>query len=107
MESGDNQTSNHAATPLQDARLAFIGCGVMAEAMIAGLLRQQDWSPAAQIVGSHPRAARREELYAKYGVRMFEENREAVLAAQQIEARRKKHRRSLAGYPGSQAAASE
>ena len=36
--------------------------------------------------GSHPRAARREELYAKYGVRMFEENREAVLAAQQIEA---------------------
>jgi pyrroline-5-carboxylate reductase len=33
------------------------------------------------MVGSHPRAARREELYAKYGVQMFEANREAVEAA--------------------------
>ena len=85
IESGDNETSNHAATPLQDAQLAFIGCGVMAEAVIAGLLRK-GLVPAVQIVGSHPRAERREELYAKYGVRIFEENREAVLAAQQIEA---------------------
>jgi len=33
------------------------------------------------MVGSHPREARREELYAKYGIQMFEANREAVEAA--------------------------
>jgi pyrroline-5-carboxylate reductase len=66
--------------PLEGARLAFIGCGVMAEAILAGLLRKQ-LVTAEQIVGSHPRAARRDELYTKYAVRMFESNREAVLAA--------------------------
>jgi pyrroline-5-carboxylate reductase len=66
--------------PLEGARLAFIGCGVMAEAIMAGLLRKELVS-AEQIVGSHPRAARREELYTKYAVRMFESNREAALAA--------------------------
>ena len=70
-----------APNPLQDARLAFIGCGVMAEAIIAGLLRKR-LVTADQIFGSHPRAARREELYTKYAVRMFESNREAALAAQ-------------------------
>jgi len=66
--------------PLENARLAFIGCGVMAEAIIAGLLRRQLVTPD-QIVGSHPRVNRREELYTKYGTRMFENNREAVLEA--------------------------
>jgi pyrroline-5-carboxylate reductase len=65
---------------LSNCRLAFIGCGVMAEAIIAGLLRKQLVSPE-QIVGSHPRAARREELNQKHGIRMFEQNREAALAA--------------------------
>ena len=49
----------------------------MAEAIIAGLLRQELVDPA-QIVGSHPRPARREELAAKYGIRVFESNREAA-----------------------------
>src|SRR6267143_6758520 len=71
---------NDNRSPLEDAKLAFIGCGVMAEAIIAGLLRKQ-LVRAEQIVGSHPRAARREELYTKYAVRMFESNREAALAA--------------------------
>jgi len=84
MDSPDTETNSREGAPLQDARLAFIGCGVMAEAVIAGLLRRQ-LVPAEQIVGSHPRAARREELYTKYGVRMFEDNREAVLAAQSVE----------------------
>jgi len=79
MDTSD-KTNGHDSAPLQDARLAFVGCGVMAEAVIAGLLRRQLVS-AEQIVGSHPRVARREELYAKYGVRMFEDNREAVLSA--------------------------
>ncbi|HEY8185804.1 MAG TPA: pyrroline-5-carboxylate reductase [Pyrinomonadaceae bacterium] len=71
--------------PLEGARLAFIGCGVMAEAIITGLLRKELVTPA-QIVGSHPREARREELYTKYAVRMFESNREAALAAHPNEA---------------------
>ena len=65
--------------PLSNCRLAFIGCGVMAEAIIAGMLRKQLVSPD-QIVGSHPRAARREELHTKYGIEMLEQNKEAALA---------------------------
>jgi pyrroline-5-carboxylate reductase len=64
---------------LSNCRLAFIGCGVMAEAIIAGLLRKQLVNPE-QIVGSHPRLARREELHVKYGIQMLEQNREAALA---------------------------
>lgn len=65
---------------LEDCRLAFIGCGAMAEAMIAGLLRKKLISPD-NVVGSHPRQARREELHVKYGIEMFDDNRDAVLAA--------------------------
>jgi pyrroline-5-carboxylate reductase len=49
----------------------------MAEAIIAGLLRQKLVGPE-QIVASHPRQARREEMHVKYGVEMLESNREAV-----------------------------
>jgi len=63
--------------PLSNSRLVFIGCGVMAEVIIAGLLRQKLVGPE-QIAGSHPRQARREEMHVKYGVEMFESNREAV-----------------------------
>jgi len=62
---------------LRNVRLSFVGVGVMAEAIIAGLLKGRLVAPE-QITGSHPRAGRREELEAKYGVRMFEGNREAV-----------------------------
>jgi pyrroline-5-carboxylate reductase len=63
--------------PLQAVQLSFIGAGVMAEAIIAGLLRQKLVTPA-QIVGSHPRAARREELKTRYGIDVIESNREAA-----------------------------
>jgi pyrroline-5-carboxylate reductase len=66
--------------PLSNCRLAFIGCGVMAEAIIAGLLRRKLVGPE-QIVGSHPRQARREEMHVKYGIEMFERNRDAVVDA--------------------------
>ncbi len=66
--------------PLSNCRLAFIGCGVMAEAVIAGLLRKKLVGPE-QIAGSHPRQERREEMHVKYGVGMFENNRDAVTAA--------------------------
>src|SRR6185369_12120105 len=76
----DTEVTIHSEerNPLEGARLAFIGCGVMAEAIMAGLLRKQ-LVTAEQIVGSHPRTARREELYTKYATRMFESNRDAVL----------------------------
>ena len=67
------------ANPLRNVRLSFVGVGVMAEAIVAGLLKGRLVGPE-QITGSHPRAARREELEAKYGLRMFESNREAVEA---------------------------
>src|SRR5262245_16118069 len=66
--------------PLSNCRLAFIGCGVMAEAMMTGLLRKQLVN-SEQIVGSHPRLARREELHVKYGIEMLEQNKDAVQAA--------------------------
>jgi pyrroline-5-carboxylate reductase len=68
------------SSALEQSRLAFIGCGVMAEAIIAGLLRKKLVTPE-NIAGSHPRLARREELHVKYGIEMFEHNREAALAA--------------------------
>ena len=52
----------------------------MAEAIIAGMLRRKLVAPE-QIVGSHPRQARREEMHVKYGIEMFESNREAVTDA--------------------------
>jgi pyrroline-5-carboxylate reductase len=75
-----SDTQQNAATEtsvLSQSQLAFIGCGVMAEAMIAGLLKKSLVSPH-QIVGSHPRSERREELEQKYATRMFENNRAAA-----------------------------
>ena len=43
---------------LSDATIATVGSGVMAEAMIAGLLKGERVGPQ-QIVASHPRADRR------------------------------------------------
>ena len=52
----------------------------MAEAIIAGMLRKKLVGPK-QIAGSHPRQARREEMHVKYGIDMFEHNRDAVTAS--------------------------
>ncbi len=62
---------------LANTKLAFIGCGVMAEAIIAGLLRK-NLVRTEQIAATHPRENRRKELSEKYGIRVFEENAEAV-----------------------------
>ena len=61
----------------ENVHLSFIGCGVMAESMIAGLLREK-LVAAEGIVGSHPRESRRAELEDKYGIRMFGSNAEAA-----------------------------
>jgi pyrroline-5-carboxylate reductase len=57
--------------------IATIGSGVMAEAIIAGLLRGNLVAPE-QIVASHPRADRREALARTHGVRTVDGNAAAV-----------------------------
>jgi pyrroline-5-carboxylate reductase len=49
----------------------------MAEAIIAGLLNKNLVHPE-QVLGSHPRKDRRDELSEKYGIRLVEDNKEAV-----------------------------
>jgi len=49
----------------------------MAEAIIGGLLRRE-LVTSAQIIGSHPRPARREELQTKYGITVVESNAQAA-----------------------------
>jgi pyrroline-5-carboxylate reductase len=63
---------------------AFIGCGVMAEAMLAGLLRKNIVAPE-QITASHPRKNRRDELKEKYNIEVFEKNSQAVEAVRGFE----------------------
>lgn len=62
---------------LEETKLAFIGCGVMAESIIAGLLREK-LVAADKISGSHPRNERRAELEKKYKIQMFKSNRDAA-----------------------------
>lgn len=67
------------ANELKDLHLAFIGCGVMGESMVAGLLRRELVDPN-NISASHPRESRRAELAEKYGVEVFENNADAAKA---------------------------
>src|SRR5437899_3368439 len=62
---------------LKNLHLAFIGCGVMGESMVAGLLRKELVDPK-NIAASHPREARREELAERHGIAVFESNAEAA-----------------------------
>ncbi|MBA2570426.1 MAG: pyrroline-5-carboxylate reductase [Chloroflexi bacterium] len=65
---------------LRDRTIATIGSGVMAEAMIAGLLKGEEVGPE-QIVASHPRPERREELARVHGIQAIESNVDAVARA--------------------------
>jgi pyrroline-5-carboxylate reductase len=62
-------------------KLAFIGSGVMAEAMIKGLL-QREWVKPEQITCSDPQAQRLEVLHQRYGVGTTLSNAEALRGAQ-------------------------
>jgi pyrroline-5-carboxylate reductase len=62
---------------LRGARLGIVGTGVMAEAMLAGLL-ERDLIAPGEALCTHPRAARREQLATTHGVRTAADNREAV-----------------------------
>ncbi|HYH93281.1 MAG TPA: pyrroline-5-carboxylate reductase [Candidatus Saccharimonadales bacterium] len=70
-------------SPLSKATIATVGSGVMAEAMIAGLLRGQLVRPG-QVVASHPRQERREALEREYGIRSVVGNLQAIRDADVI-----------------------
>ena len=57
--------------------VGIVGAGVMAEAMIAGLLADGR-VPAERIRGSHPRGERREVLAQRFGVGLVERNADVV-----------------------------
>lgn len=67
-------------SPLAGRTLATIGTGVMAESMIAGLIRGQLVTPD-QVIASHPRTERREQLARDHGIRVTSSNVEAVKGA--------------------------
>jgi len=68
---------------LEDTRLAFIGAGVMGEAMIKGLLSQHLVLPE-MIVASDPRPERGKELSERYGIATTTNNVEAAGKAQVV-----------------------
>ncbi|MDD2694870.1 MAG: pyrroline-5-carboxylate reductase [Anaerolineales bacterium] len=82
--------------------IAFIGPGVMAEAMISGLIRQQVIEPA-RMVTSGPRQERLDQLRQQYGVKITTQNAEATQEADVVVLSVKPQRldRVLAGVRGS------
>jgi pyrroline-5-carboxylate reductase len=61
--------------------VAIIGAGVMAEAMISGLLADRAVTPA-NLVASHPRRDRRQALAKRHGITVVARNAEAVAGAE-------------------------
>ena len=64
---------------LQNEKIAFIGSGVIAQAMIAGLVNRKLIDPQ-RIIASGPRKERGEELTRRYGIRHTTDNVEAAQA---------------------------
>jgi pyrroline-5-carboxylate reductase len=63
-----------------EMRVAIVGAGVMAEAMITGLLADRAVG-AGHLTASHPRRERREALERDHGIRVLSGNAEAVEGA--------------------------
>jgi pyrroline-5-carboxylate reductase len=63
--------------PFREKTVAFIGSGVMGEAMMKGLLNKRILEPG-QIVAADPLEARGAELVKNYGVRFTTDNAEAA-----------------------------
>jgi pyrroline-5-carboxylate reductase len=70
-------------TSLKTTRIVIIGSGVIAEAMIAGLLRQNLTIPE-NILASGPRSERGTELRKKYGIQVTTDNTAATVNADVI-----------------------
>jgi pyrroline-5-carboxylate reductase len=63
---------------LKSTRLGIVGTGVMAEAMLSGLIAKDLVDPD-KVICSHPRESRRKELHEKYGVGVAEDNQTVAL----------------------------
>jgi pyrroline-5-carboxylate reductase len=87
---------------LKDLQITFIGPGVMAEAMIAGIIRKKIAAPE-RMSASGPRPQRLEEFHKKYGITVFEDNAEAARLADVVVLSVKPQRlgRVLEGLKGS------
>jgi len=68
---------------LNHKKIAFVGSGVMAEAMIKGLLRQGLVTPE-QVTASGPRPQRGQELFDRYAVGTTTDNVRAVKSAEVV-----------------------
>jgi pyrroline-5-carboxylate reductase len=66
--------------PLQGKRLAFIGGGTMAEAMIRGLF-EKHLVPPSHVLVTGPRRERRADLAKRFGVKALASNADAAEAA--------------------------
>ena len=66
-----------------DKKITFIGPGVMAEAMIAGLIRQELAKPE-NILASGPRENRGKKLHEKYGIQATTNNADAASIADMV-----------------------
>lgn len=64
-------------------RVGIVGAGVMAEAMIAGLVADRAVRPE-ELVASHPRRERRETLAERHGIRAVGSNREALAGSEVV-----------------------
>jgi pyrroline-5-carboxylate reductase len=62
---------------INNRKIVFIGPGVMAEAMIAGLIRQEV-AKKSQLIASGPREERGKELISRYGIEAMTDNAAAA-----------------------------
>ena len=62
---------------IDNEKIVFIGPGVMAEAMIAGLIRQEV-ADKSQLIASGPREERGAELMSDYGIAAMTDNAAAA-----------------------------
>ncbi|MEX5215644.1 MAG: pyrroline-5-carboxylate reductase [Nitrospiraceae bacterium] len=69
--------------PDRHERLALIGGGQMAEALIGGLLATGTWKPD-RIIATDLSRARREVLHDRFGVTVGTDNREAITGARVV-----------------------
>jgi len=84
------------------AKIAFIGPGVMAEAMIGGLIRQKLEGPQ-DLIASGPRLERLDELQKRYGIQVESDNAKAARNADVVvlSVKPQKLDKVLAGLRGS------
>lgn len=61
-------------------RIAFIGCGVMGEAIVSGIINRKVVAPK-DIVASDASAERRHTLAQKHGITTLSDNRQAIQSA--------------------------